>query len=103
MGMESLINKMASMRMGIIKSILLIIILILNSCNYCRLFGDNKLGGNFSLLEGDKIEDRMIIYCTGRSAGCCYTGIPVIPSRSDSLTHYVLDAVYDDKWILAKT
>lgn len=103
MVMELLINKIVSMRIRIMITILLLIMLTINSCSCCRLFGDNKLGDNFSLLEGDKTEDRMIVYCTGKSAGCCYAGIPVIPSRSDSLSLYVSNAVHNDKWIIATT
>ncbi len=81
----------------------LISLLTFSSCNYCKLFGDNRLGDKFTLLEGDKTEDRIIVYCTGKSWGCCYTGIPVIPSRTDSVSRYVIDAVSNEKWIIANT
>ena len=98
-----LTNKTATMRKRIAIAALLLMALITYSCNYCKLFGDNKLGENFSLLEGDKIEDRLIVYCTGKSGGCCYTGVPVIPSQSDSTFSYVADAISNSKWIIAKT
>jgi len=75
----------------------------LSSCNYCKLFGDNKLGDNFSLLEGDKTEDNIIVYCIGNKNGCCVGGIPVIPSEEDSLTKYVLAAKSNNLWIIVKT
>lgn len=70
---------------------------------------DNDLGNNFSLLEGDKTEDRIIVLCNGRSAGTCYTGTPVVPIYSrhmDSSGHYaeyVEIAKSNNDFIVAKT
>jgi hypothetical protein len=69
----------------------------------CSFWDDNNLGNNFSLLEGDKIEDRLIVYCSGRSLGCCNSGIPVIPSREDTLNLYVIEAKSNKDWIIVKT
>lgn len=77
------------------------VLFVLASC--CGFFGDNDLGNNFSLLDGDRVEDRTIVYCTGKSGGCCNSGIPVIPSKTDSLTNYVLSAASDRNWIIAKS
>ena len=82
--------------------ILVIVLSVVYSCS-CGFWGDNDLGDNFSLLEGDKIADRVIVYCTERSGRCCHSGIPVIPSRTDSLTRYVINAYSDKNWIIAKT
>ena len=81
--------------------IFLIILFVFGAC--CGFFGDNDLGDNFSVLEGDRIEDRAIVYCTEKSGRCCYSGIPVLPSRTDSLTSYVINANSDKGWIVAKT
>ena len=98
-----LTNRAAIMRKRQAIIALIMMAFILPSCNYCKLFGDNKLGDNFSLLEGDKIGDRVIVYCTGKSGRCCHAGIPVIPYRSDSTSSYVADAISNDKWIIAIT
>jgi len=67
------------------------------------MWGDHYLGNNFDLIEGDRIEDRVIVYCTGRSAGACTGGTPIIPSNNDTLSLYVEKAKSDKKWIVAKT
>lgn len=76
---------------------------LFSSCNFwCKLWGDVNLGDNFSLMLGDNHEDRLLIYCSGRSGGCCHAGTPVIPSRNDMNTKYVDDAVNNDKWIIVR-
>jgi CO dehydrogenase/acetyl-CoA synthase alpha subunit len=74
------------------------------SCNVCELQGDNNLGGKFTLLEGDKQEDRIIVYCT-TSQGCCDSGIPIIPQnyKTQYGKEFVKDAVYDKNWILVNS
>jgi hypothetical protein len=84
-------------------SIGFILVLVLATSYSCIFLTNNNLGNNFSLLEGDKIEDRIIVYCTGESLGSCYSGVPVIPSREDTLTLYVIEAKSDADWIIAKT
>jgi hypothetical protein len=76
----------------------------------CRqLWGDNDLGDNFSLLEGDRTEDRVIVYCSGRSAGACTGGtfiIPVYSRHMDKDGHYaeyVETAKSNYKFIIART
>lgn len=44
------------------------------------IWGAHNLGNKLTLLEGDKKEDRLIVYCTGYSAGVCIAGTPVVPS-----------------------
>jgi hypothetical protein len=73
------------------------------------MWGDNDLGDNFSLLEGDRVEDRVIVYCSGRSAGACVAGtfiVPIYSRHMDSAGHYaeyVETANADDKFIIAQT
>jgi len=73
------------------------------------MWGDNDLGNNFSLLEGDRIEDRIIVFCGGRSAGACMSGIPIVPVYSrqfDSEGHYaeyVESAKSNNDFIIART
>jgi hypothetical protein len=84
-------------------SIGFIFVLALATSYSCNFLANNNLGNNFSLLEGDKMEDRIIVYCTGESFGSCYSGVPVIPSREDTLTLYVIEAKSDADWIIVKT
>jgi hypothetical protein len=79
-------------------------------CNCGRYaWGDNDLGDNFSLLEGDRIEDRIIVYCNGRSGGACMAGtyiVPVYSRHMDSSGHYaeyVETAKSNRDFIIAKT
>lgn len=71
------------------------------SCNLCSLFGSYNLGNQFVLLDGDKMEDRMIVYNTTKE-GCCHSGIPIIPSRLDTVTKYVHTALSNKEWIIAR-
>jgi len=74
-----------------------------------QLWGDNDLGDNFSLLEGDRIEDRTIVYCSGRSGGACMAGTAVVPVYSRHMdtdghyAEYVETAKSNDHFIIAKT
>ena len=67
------------------------------------MWGDNNLGDNFSLLDGDKIEDRVIVYCSGRSAGGCVAGTPIVPvysrhiDKDGHFAEYVETAKANDK------
>lgn len=45
----------------LINIILLILVQFLASCDYCGFMGENDLGNNFTLLEGDKIEEHNLI------------------------------------------
>lgn len=84
--------------------LIIVPLLIFDSCKNCQSWGDNNLGGEFTLLEGDKINDRIIIYCIGRKKpkDCCTGGVPIIPSREDKLVDYIELAKYDDRWIIVK-
>jgi len=69
----------------------------------------SNLGNKFTLFEGDKLEDRVIVYCTGYSFLACKSGIYVVPTyekhydEKGNYTEYVSTAKSDDKWIIAKT
>jgi hypothetical protein len=54
-------------------------------------------------MAGDEESDVILIYCTGRSGGCCDAGIPVIPSRNDTISKYVIAANSNKKWLVAST
>ncbi len=74
-----------------------------------QVWGDNDLGDNFSLLEGDRTEDRIIVQCSGRSAGACIAGTYIVPSYSQHMdtnghyAEYVEIAKSNDDFIIAKT
>ncbi|GEO11113.1 hypothetical protein [Segetibacter aerophilus] len=82
--------------------------LLFSNC-WEQLWGDNDLGDNFSLLEGDRTEDRIIVYCSGRSAGACMAGTPIVPVYSRHMdsegqyAEYVETANSNDNFIIAKT
>lgn len=75
--------------------------IVLYSCG--PLWGAHDLGNKLTLLEGDKIEDRIIVYCTGYSAGACIAGTPVIPSRRDSVKRYVKNAESNKHWVIVRS
>ena len=81
--------------------------LLFVSC-VCELFGSHELGNNIVLLEGDRPEDRIIVYCTGRSGGCCSGGVSIIPTyenhiKQDMYNEYVEGAKSNNKWIIARS
>jgi hypothetical protein len=78
-----------------------LIVTLIYSCGV--LWGAHDLGNKLTLLEGDKTEDRLIVYCTGYSGGACMAGTPVIPSRQDSITLYVKDAESNKHWVIARS
>lgn len=84
-----------------ITSVLFISSIILSSC--CDFFGAHDLGNNLTLLEGDKTEDRIIVYCTGKSGGCCKGGMFVIPSVGNQYHMYVETAKSNEKWVIARS
>ena len=72
------------------------------------MWGDHSLGNNLSLLDGDKEQDRVIVFCLGRSAGACSGGIYVVPSYErhydgPNYAEYVKSAFADARWVIAKT
>lgn len=83
--------------------------ILLTAISCGQLWGDNELGDNFSLLEGDRTEDRVIVYCSGRSAGVCTGGTFIVPMYSRHLdkngnyVEYVETAKSNDKFIIART
>jgi len=73
------------------------------ACLSCKKDSVNNLGNNFNLLEGDNIQDSKIVFCTAKSGNECYAGIPVIPSRKDTLSLYVSKVKSNNNWIVAET
>ena len=82
-------------------------VLTISSC--CSLSGSHKLGNNIFLLEGDKIEDRIIVYCTSKSNGCCQSGSYLIPKsyethfKGRSYSQYVEKTEKNNKWIIVQS
>ena len=88
----------------------LTILFFITSCNcWKEMWGDHPLGNNLSLLEGDRKEDRIIVYCSGRDAGACHGGIFVVPTyarhmdRSGNYAEYVETVKSNEKWVIVKT
>lgn len=80
------------------------------SCDVCDFEGAHELGNNLVLLEGDRLEDRIIVRCTGRdkSSGCCRGGEYVIPKYEAHFSkgrynEYVEAAKSNGQWIVAKS
>ena len=95
----------------IISTILFGLFFIAFAFNGCwrQMWGYNDLGDNFSLLEGDISEDRIIVYCGGRIAGACKFGTPIVPvytrhmDSAGRYAEYVETAKSNDNFIIAKT
>ncbi|MBS0027948.1 hypothetical protein ACTJJ0_04750 [Chitinophaga sp. 22321] len=89
-------------------SICLLFTLLLNACD-CGIWGAHDLGDKLTLLEGDKTEDRIIVYCTDKSGECCRGGISVVPSQerhydtNGNYAEYVLTAKSNEKFVVTKT
>jgi hypothetical protein len=73
------------------------------------MWGDSDLGDNFSLLEGDRKEDRVIVFCDGRDVGACKSGDYIVPTyerhydNKGGYAEYVAAATSNKNWIIAKT
>jgi hypothetical protein len=71
-----------------------------------EITGSNWLGENLLLWEGDKKEDRVIVYCNVKTFGRCDGGIFVIPTYERHMVNgvyneYVIGARSNAKWIIA--
>jgi hypothetical protein len=91
---------------------LTLFVITLNSCDYCCvLVGDNKLGDKLTLLEGDRLEDRIIVYCNrSKREGCCYSGSYFLPLYEDhyfkdkrGYREYIKQAKYNDNYVIAQS
>jgi hypothetical protein len=87
-------------------SLFIIDVFLITSCN--EMWGDHPLGNHLSLLEGDKTEDRIIVYCTNNKGGICYGGNYVVPTYArhyvdNKYAEYVETAISNKKWVIAKT
>ncbi len=85
----------------IIVAFAVLLVMLFYSCG--ALWGSHDLGNKLTLLEGDKTDDRLIVYCTQYSGGACIAGTPVIPSRGDSITRYVKDAKSNKLWAIVRS
>ena len=89
---------------------LLISLFILFCCySCCSFFGSYDLGNGFVLLDGDRIEDRIVVFCTPKENKCCNSGSYVIPKSyaehmlNGKYEEYVKRALSNDYWIIAET
>ena len=61
------------------------------------------------IMEGDKVEDRVIVYCSSRSLSSCYSGIYIVPTyarhydNKGKFAEYVEFAKSNKNWIIATT
>lgn len=91
------------MKKEVIYLFLFTVLFVLYSCD------SGSLGGKFTIFEGDKLEDRVIVYCTGYSFGSCKAGIYVVPTyekhydENGNYAEYVEMAKSNKKWIIVKT
>ncbi len=83
--------------------------LLFVSCN-CDFYGSHDLGNNFMIFEGDKLEDRVIIFCPPKKEEkCCTGGFYVIPTYENhyndegSYAEYIDKAESNEHWIIAKS
>jgi hypothetical protein len=89
---------------------ILVVFLMTTYYFWSELWGDHPLGNNLSLLEGDSVEDRIIVYSDRRFLGVCQGGavavIPLYERQMDSSGHYaeyVEAAISNKKWVIVKT
>jgi len=80
--------------------------LFISSCDWWSgIWGNHPLGSHLSLWDGDKKEDRAIVYCEGN----CHGGILVVPIYSrqfdekGNYAEYVETVASNKKWIIVKT
>jgi len=91
------------------KNIRYLILILLTFASCATFNGSYDLGANLYLLEGDRIEDRIIVYCTKKDNEYCNGGTYVIPISYDDhmkkgkYSQYVLEAKSDENGIIAKT
>lgn len=93
-------------RIILIVPLLFILLITLDSCEF---YVNKDLGNKLTVFEGDKLEDKVIVYCTGYSFGSCKSGIYVVPTYEEhydekgNYAEYVETAEFDDKWVVVKT
>ena len=68
------------------------------------------LGNNIVLLEGDRKEDRIIVFCSSPNSNNCYSGVYIVPSLysnhmdlKGNYEEYVENAKSNSNWIIVKT
>lgn len=95
------------MKKLILISGILLSLVIIQSC--CSFQGAHDLGNNFTLVEGDRLEDRIIVFCSPKKRGCCKGGSYVIPTyenhydKNGRYAEYVETAESNDRWIIIKS
>jgi len=94
--------------MGLKGYIICSLICLVVSCD-CSYFGARNLGNGLALLEGDVVEDRVVIYCIGKSLGCCRSGVFIIPTYAEHMdtlgnyNEYVTNVSSNQDWIIIET
>lgn len=86
------------------KQLSFLIFLFLSACS------SKDLGGGIYILEGDRVQDKIIVYCLGKKFGDCISGSYLIPrsynEHFDSSGHYkeyVDNVAYNNDYIIATT
>ncbi|WP_157976302.1 hypothetical protein [Lewinella sp. IMCC34191] len=90
--------------------LLILLIVLVSSCNLCEFQGSTALSEELVLLEGDKVEDRVIVECSTSlpRTRCCVGGAFVVPTYEDHMidgkyNEYVESVSTSGKWIIVKT
>jgi hypothetical protein len=91
--------------------VLIVVMFLVFSCTWWKgVWGDHPLGNHLSLLEGDRKEDRIIVYCPNDNENVCHSGIYVVPtykrhydSDTQNYAEYVEAALSNEKWVIVKT
>ncbi|MBS1761163.1 MAG: hypothetical protein JST23_13680 [Bacteroidetes bacterium] len=86
------------------KKLLIFWAILLLGCN------STNLGNGIYLLEGDRVEDRIIVRCSGKNYGECVSGSYLIPrsynehfDKNGHYLEYVENTTSNKKWVIAKT
>jgi len=80
---------------------------LIHSCS--SFFGSYDLGANFTLLDGDRVEDRIIVYCSPNNGDkWCSGGMYIIPTyekhyKNGKYAEYVEIAKSNERWIIAQS
>lgn len=95
----------SNVRKFLLKSIALLSLTFI-SCNLAQK--DYYLGCNLYIMDGDRVEDRIIVYCTSNFLNDCYGGIYVVPTynrhmKNGKYSEYVENAISNDACVLVKT
>ena len=69
-------------------------LLILSLWLYPQLWGSRDLGDGLYLIDGDHLEDRVIVYGTNIEGNACFGGEVIIPSIKKSIPQIIIVSNY---------